>query len=47
MIVERTLSWMNYNRRLNVRYERREDIHPAFLDLGCALICWCCVERLC
>jgi hypothetical protein len=28
-------------------YERREDIHQAFLDLGCALICWRYVERLC
>ena len=23
-----------------VRYERRADIHQAFLSLGCALICW-------
>ena len=46
-IVERTLSWMNRNRRLKVRYERREEIHQAFLDLGCALICWRYLERLC
>jgi transposase len=26
-VVERTLSWMNRNRRLKVRYERRDDIH--------------------
>jgi IS5 family transposase len=38
-VVEQTLSWMNRFRRLKVRYERREDIHQAFLDLGCALIC--------
>jgi hypothetical protein len=25
---------------LRVRYERRADIHEAFLSLGCALICW-------
>jgi hypothetical protein len=24
-----------------VRYEKRADIHEAFLSLGCALICWC------
>lgn len=30
-----------------VRYERREDIRQAFLDLGCALICWRYVQRLC
>ena len=25
--------------RLIIRYERREDIHEAFLLLGCSLIC--------
>jgi len=45
--IERTLSWLNRFRRLKVRYERREDIHQAFLDLGCALICWRYVQRLC
>jgi transposase len=39
-VVERTLSWLNRFRRLKVRYERRVDIHDAFLLLGCALICW-------
>jgi len=39
-VVERTLSWLHQNRRLRVRYERRADIHEAFLILGCALICW-------
>jgi len=46
-VVEQTLSWMNRVRWLKVRYKRREDIHPAFLDLGCALICWRYVQRLC
>jgi IS5 family transposase len=45
--VERTLSWVSRFRRLKVRYECRADIHQAFLDLGCALICWRYVERLC
>jgi transposase len=39
-VVERTLSWLNRYRRLRVRYERRADIHMAFLHIGCALICW-------
>ena len=39
-VVERTLAWLNRVRRLKVRYERRADIHQAFLGLGCALICW-------
>ncbi len=38
-VVERTLAWMARYRRLAVRYERRADIHEAFLYLGCALIC--------
>ena len=39
-VVERTGAWLNRYRRLKVRYERRADIHQAFLELGCALICW-------
>jgi IS5 family transposase len=46
-VVERTLSWINRFRRLKVRYERRDDIHQAFLDLGGALICWRYVQRFC
>ena len=38
-VAERTLAWLARYRRLAIRYERREDIHQAFLDLGCALIC--------
>jgi transposase len=37
--VERTLSWLHQNRRLRIRYERRPDIHHAFLILGCIKIC--------
>ena len=39
-VVERTLlAWLAKYRRLTIRYERRDDIHEAFLDLGCSLIC--------
>ena len=38
-VVERTLSWLSKYRRLTIRYERRADIHLAFLRLGCSLIC--------
>jgi transposase len=38
-IVQRTLGWLSKYRRLTIRYERREDIHEAFLHLGCSLIC--------
>jgi transposase len=39
-VVERTLSWLHQFRRLRIRYERRADIHEAFLTIGCILICF-------
>ncbi len=27
-------------RQLRIRWEIRDDIHEAFLALGCAIICW-------
>lgn len=38
-VVERTIAWLHQFRRLRVRYDRRADIHQAFLTLGCVLIC--------
>jgi transposase len=38
-VVER-LTWLNRFRRLALRYERRADVHEAFLTLGCAFITW-------
>ena len=46
-VVERTLAWLNRFRRLRVRYERRADIHQAFLTLGCVLICHNHLQRFC
>jgi hypothetical protein len=37
--VERTLAWLDQNRRLRIPYERRPGIHLAFLILGCIKIC--------
>ena len=39
------LRWLNQFRRLRVRYDKRADIHEAFLSLGCALICWRSLRR--
>ena len=39
-VVERSLSWLHQNRRLRMRYEKRDDIHNAFLTIGCIKICW-------
>jgi len=38
-VVERTISWLHQYRRLRVRYERRTDIHEAFLKIAGCLIC--------
>jgi transposase len=35
-VVERTFAWLNQFRRLRVRYDKRADIHEAFLSLACA-----------
>jgi hypothetical protein len=32
--------------RLAIRYERRGDVHLAFLDLGCALVCFDTLQHL-
>jgi transposase len=39
-VVERTISWLHQNRRLRIRYEKRDDIHQAFMTIGCIKICW-------
>ncbi len=46
-VVERTLAWLNRFRRLAIRYERRADIHQAFVTLGCALVRLNQIQRLC
>ncbi|WP_090871853.1 IS5 family transposase, partial [Paraburkholderia diazotrophica] len=44
-VVERTHAWLHHFRRLRIRFERRADIHEAFLKLGCCLICWNTFQR--
>ena len=39
-VVEAAFAWLFNQRRLRVRYEKRDDIHQAFLIIGCFLICW-------
>lgn len=46
-VVEGVFAWLFKFRRLRVRYEKRDDIHAAFLTLGCLLICWNRIERFC
>ena len=37
---ERTFAWLHMFKRLLVRYDRRHEIHEAFLALGCCLVCF-------
>lgn len=39
-VVERTFAWLHHFKRLLVRYDVYEEIHAAFLALGCCLICF-------
>lgn len=46
-VVERTIAWLHGCRRLRIRWERRDDIHEAFLGLATCLITYRHVRRLC
>jgi transposase len=39
-VVERSFAWLHNFKRLLVRYERRADMHRAFLGLACCLVCY-------
>ncbi|ONI83973.1 IS5 family transposase [Saccharothrix sp. ALI-22-I] len=46
-VVERTIAWYHGMRRLRIRWERRDDIHEAFLGLATCIICYRHVQRFC
>ncbi len=39
-VVERTFAGLHHSTRLLVRYDRRHEIHEAFLAIGCCLVCY-------
>lgn len=39
-VVERTIGWLHNFKRLRVRFDRRDDIHEAFLGCAKSLICF-------
>ena len=39
-VVEQTLALLHQFRRLRTRFDKRDDIHEAFMNIGCAMICW-------
>jgi transposase len=43
--VERTFAWLHHFKRLLVRYDRRAQIHEAFLALACCLVCFRRLQR--
>jgi Transposase DDE domain len=46
-VVERTLAWYHGMKRLRIRWERRDDIHEAFLGLATCVITYRYVRRFC
>ncbi len=38
-VVECGFAWLHDVRRLRTRYERFAELHLAFLELGCAVVC--------
>ncbi len=44
-VVERTFAWLHNFKRLLVRYDRRHEIHEAFLAIGCCLVCFRKLQR--
>ncbi|MGC9544760.1 hypothetical protein [Streptomyces sp. UG1] len=39
-VVEQTFALHHQFKRLAVRWERRTELHDAFVSLACSLICW-------
>ena len=46
-VIERTIAWYHGMKRLRIRWERRDDIHEAFLALATCIITYRHVVRLC
>jgi hypothetical protein len=38
-VVERAFAWLHGLRRLRTHYERDDQLHLAFMLLGCAVVC--------
>ena len=38
-VIKLAESWVHQDRHLKLRYDRRDDMHEAFVALACALIC--------
>ena len=45
-VVEQTIALLHQFRRLRTRFDKRADVHEAFMKIGCAMICWRRLHRL-
>jgi transposase len=39
-VVEQTMALLHQFRRLRTRFDKRDDVHEAFMSIGCSIICW-------
>ena len=39
-VVEQTIALLHQFRRLRTRFDTRDDVHEAFMSIGCSMICW-------
>ena len=39
-VVEQTIALLHQFRRLRNRFDKRDDIHEAFMTIACAMMCW-------
>jgi len=39
-VVEQTIALLHQFRRLRTRFDKRAEVHEAFMKIGCAMICW-------
>lgn len=46
-VAERAIAWIRNDRRMVVRYERRQDVFLGLLKLACVLATYAFVKRLC
>ena len=45
-VVEQTIALLHQFRRLRTRFDRRDDVHEAFMKIGCSMICFRRLYRL-
>jgi hypothetical protein len=39
-VIEQTIALFHQFRHLRMRVDKRDDVHEAFMSIGCTMICW-------